>query len=414
METMAFWLPAAALVAVAAILTALGLLRGARLRTDGSDERELGIYKDQLREIERDLLRGLVSPEDAERLRTEIARRLLEADRRRIAEGGPAPKAARVVGLALVPVMIAGAFWVYLSEGALLYPDMPLAQRHAEAAQMRAERPTQSEMEAAWAADPRRAASPEPEPEIAALMDQLRTALEDRPTDLTGFRLLARNEANLGNHTAAARAQERVIALLGAQAGVGDHMLLAESLILAAGGLVSREAEMALENVLRLDPGNLLARYFTGLMFAQTGRPDLTFTLWRRVLEDSPPEAPWVPQIRATIEELSELAGSPFTLPPEAAMGARGPSPADIEAAMGLEAEDRDAMIGAMVEGLAARLASQGGTADDWARLISALGVLGQVDRARAILQEARMVFAANPEALIVLEAAGSGLGRTP
>ena len=409
MESLGFWLPAAALVAVAVAMTVLGLVRGARLRAE-DDARELGIYRDQLGEIERDLARGLVSADEAERLRTEIARRLLDADRRRQDAGKPAPYGARIAGLVMVWLMVAIAGWVYWSEGALLYPDQPLAQRHAEAAEMRANRPSQAEMEAAWAADPRRPAPAAPEPEFDALMEQLRSALVERPTDLTGFRLLARNEANLGNHAAAARAQQRVVELLGAAAGPVDHLILAENLILAAGGLISPEAERALEATLRLDPGNLMARYFSGLLFAQTGRPDLTFTLWRRVLEESPPDAPWVPQIRATIGELGELSGVPFTPPPLEAMGARGPSDEDIAAAAEMDPEARAAMIGAMVEGLSARLATQGGSAQEWAQLISALVVLDQGERARAILQEARMVFAAEPEALELVERAARGL----
>ena len=405
METLGFWLPAAGLVAVSVILTVLGLVRGARSSPQDAD-RELGIYRDQLDEIARDKARGLVSEDEAERLRTEIARRLLDADRRRQEAGKPAPRGARVASLVMVWVMVAIAGWVYWSEGALLYPDQPLAQRHAEAAEIRANRPAQAAMEAAWAADPRRPAQADPEPEFEALMEQLRSALAERPTDLTGFRLLARNEANLGNYAAAARAQERVIALLGAQAGPQDHLALAEYLILAAGGLISPEAERALEATLRLDPGNLMARYFSGLMFVQTGRPDLTFTLWRRVLEESPPDAPWVPQIRATIGGLGELAGVPFTPPPLEAMGASGPSQADISAAARLNPEERAAMIGAMVDGLSARLATQGGSAEEWARLISALMVLEQTERARAILQEARMVFAAEPAALELVESA--------
>ena len=40
---------------------------------------ETGFYEDQLREIERDLGRGLIAPVEAEAARTEAARRLLRA-----------------------------------------------------------------------------------------------------------------------------------------------------------------------------------------------------------------------------------------------------------------------------------------------------------------------------------------------
>jgi cytochrome c-type biogenesis protein CcmH len=64
-----------------------------------------------------------------------------------------------------------------------------------------------------------------------------------------------------------------------------------------------------------------------------------------------------------------------------------------MQAAEAMSADDRQAMIQGMVEGLATRLATEGGPPEDWARLIAALGVLGQTERARAILSEARTVF---------------------
>lgn len=408
-----FWLPAAAITLGVAGLVVLGLLRGARLRegAEPDDRRAVRIYADQLREIERDQARGLIPEEEAARLRTEVSRRVLEADRARREPAGQAPAAARIAGLALVPLSVALGAWIYWQTGAPLYPDQPLVQRHAEAAAARAARPGQADLEARWLASPERPRPADPDPEFAALMDQLRTALAGRPLDLRGFQLLARNEANLGNHAEAAAAGAQVIALLGAEATPTDHVFLAEQMILAAGGIVSPEAEAVLETVLRRDPANGPARYFTGLMFAQTGRPDLTFRLWRSLLEDSPPDAPWVAHIRATIEDLALIAGVRYSLPPPSAQGARGPSDADIAAAMGLSEGERTEMIGAMVEGLAMRLASQGGNAGDWARLISALGVLDQTERARAIWAEARLVFADQPDQLQLIDQAGRGLG---
>ncbi|MFN3953509.1 MAG: c-type cytochrome biogenesis protein CcmI [Pararhodobacter sp.] len=420
-----FWLPAALMAAVVAALAILGLLRGAALTCTaqdhaGSDAAEAGtgaarpramrIYADQLREIERDLARGLVDTAEAERLRNEIAHRLLDADRRRRPALTQAPPAMRALAVALVALSIVLAGVLYWREGAPLYPDLPLAERHAQAAQMRQERPSQAELETAWMADPQRATL-EADDEFIALIERLRAALQDRPDDLQGHVLLARNEANLGNHERAAVAQRRVLTLLGARAGPAEHVFLAEQMILAAGGVVSPEAEAVIETILRADPANGPARYYTGLMFAQTGRPDLTFRLWRSLLEDSRPEAPWVGHIRATIEDLAVLAGVRYTLPPLAAQGARGPSDSEIAAAMELDEAERAAMIGAMVEGLSARLGTQGGNAGEWARLIAALGVLGQTERARAIWAEARLVFADEPDQLRVIDDAARPLG---
>lgn len=409
-----FWLPAVAISLIVVILAVLALRRGAALqRADAGEKREMRIYADQLREIERDLGRGLVTEDEAGRLRAETARRLLDADKLAKTDLRQSPRAMRGLALAVVVAMPLGALAFYWYAGAPLMPDRPLALRFAEAQQVRAERPSQSDLEAAWEVSPNRPPLPQPDAQYLELMTQLRAALTERPGDLRGQRLLASNEANLGNFAASAAAWVQVIELQGAEAPVEDMIALAETMVQAAGGAVSPEAEVVLERVLQRDPTNGPARYYLGLSLGQTGRPDLTFRLWRGLLEDSGPEDPWVPIIRSEIEQLAEIAGVRYTLPPLATQGLRGPSAADMQAAAGMSDEDRQGMIGGMVEGLAARLANQGGTPEEWARLIGALGVLGQADRARAILGEARLVFAGNAEALTLIDAAAAQLGAT-
>ena len=73
--------------------------------------------------------------------------------------------------------------------------------------------------------------------------------------------------------------------------------------------------------------------------------------------------------------------------------------------------DERTEMIRGMVDGLSDRLATEGGPASDWARLIGALGVLGETERAAAIWNEARDVFAANPGDLALLAQAASQAG---
>jgi cytochrome c-type biogenesis protein CcmH len=51
-------------------------------------------------------------------------------------------------------------------------------------------------------------------------------------------------------------------------------------------------------------------------------------------------------------------------------------------------------MVQTMVQGLTDRLLSDGGTAADWAQLITAYGVMGQVDQANDIATKAKSIFA--------------------
>ena len=68
-------------------------------------------------------------------------------------------------------------------------------------------------------------------------------------------------------------------------------------------------------------------------------------------------------------------------------------------------------MINAMVAGLADRLANEGGTPQEWAQLISAYGVLGDLDKAQVIWDEAKTTFAETPDALAAVAEAARGAG---
>ena len=79
---MLFWLICGALVILVAgsILAPFWLGRG--VAEDDPAAYDLQVYRDQLREVDRDLQRGVIGADDAAQLRTEIGRKVLDADRR--------------------------------------------------------------------------------------------------------------------------------------------------------------------------------------------------------------------------------------------------------------------------------------------------------------------------------------------
>ena len=177
-------------------------------------------------------------------------------------------------------------------------------------------------------------------------------------------------------------------------------------MVFAAGGYVSPEAEVIISRLFTLAPENGAAQYYAGLTLAQNGRPDQAFPIWRRLLEQGPQNAPWIPIIRQEIGGIAAAAGVQYQPP-----GLRGPDTDTMAAADAMSEEDRQAMIEGMVEGLASRLADDGGTAEEWAQLITALGVLGDTDRAGAIVAEARTVFAESEASLALIEDAATRAG---
>ena len=398
-----FWIAAAGMALAVLAVLAAALRSGTReaLAEGGEDQR---VYRHQLDEIARDRQRGVIAAEEAERLRAEVARRLLEADRAGNGQAGNRqagkPQAGRGLALGVMVVAVAAAGVLYNRIGAPGYPDLPLSERLALAETSYNARPTQ---DAAEALTPPSVAPAAVDPTYLEMMDKLRAAVASRPTDVQGLTLLASNEAALGNFAAARKAQQRLVAALGDKATAPDHAALAEAMILAAGGVITKDAEAELVATLNLDPSHGPARYYSGLMFAQTGRPDRTFALWQPLLEQSAPDDPWVAPIRAQLQGVAAAAGVNFDLPE-----ANGPDAAEVAAAAAMSGEDHQAMITGMVEQLAARLEADGGPVADWAQLVTSLAVLGDLDRRAETLATAREKFAGDTAALAVLDQAAA------
>lgn len=406
---MLFWTITAALVALIGLFLGLALWRG-HANDKPAAAYDLQVYRDQLRDVERDLTRGVLGAEEAARLKVEISRRVLEADRavQGAQAAARAPRGATVTIAALCLAVFGGTFALYQRLGAAGYPDQPLAARIAMSDEAYATRPSQDEAE--QAAEAQRGPAPEPDARFGALMERLRKAVQDRPNDPEGLALLARNEVNIGNYRAGWEAQRRLIALKGDTASAADYAELGELMIVAAGGVVTPEAEAALGKALELDRGQQLARYYVGRMMAQNGRADRAFRIWAELLREGPESAPWIASIRANITQLAWLAGDTRYTPPVAA----GPSAADLAAAADMSPEDRQAMIRGMVDQLNQKLANEGGSAQDWARLISSLRMLEENDRADAVFAEAQTVFAGRDEDLSQIMAANEGTAPAP
>lgn len=407
---MTFWILITFMAMAVTGLLLLALLRGRAGQTPAAAY-DLQVYRDQLKGVDRDLARGVIAEGDAERIRTEISRRILAADTQMQAEsegsGQPRTLTAVVAGCVAL-VVIVGAFFMYRDLGAPGYGDLPLSLRMELAQDARENRPDQTRAEEQMPASPK----PEIDPGYARLIEQLRETVKKRPDDLQGQVLLAQHEANSGNYKAAYQAKARVIEIMGDQANAQDYAEQAEMMILAAGGYVSPQAEGVLETALDRDPAHGPSRYYYGLSLSQSGRPDIAFRIWEETLRESPADAPWVPAIRSQIVDLAFRAGVDFSLPDApGAPALAGPSAADIQAAGDMNADEVKDMARGMVERLSERLANEGGSPPEWARLIQTLGVLGETDRARAIYAEAQQVFGNDADAIALLREAAQAAG---
>jgi len=395
---MVFWIVCAAMTAAVAWLLATPLLRPKAPRDDNPD---IAIYRAQLAEIDRDLEREVLAADEAERARTEVARRLLAADKAQttpLGRGLP----ARATSLGVGVVLLGLTFGLYWQIGAPGYPDLPLSARLAASEEIRANRPAQAALEAAAPAPP----AVEVPDEYREAVQQLRQIAPTRPDDIEVWRMLTRHEVEMRDYAAAAAAQAQVIAIKGDTADVPDLQRLLDLQVVATGGWVSPEAEALLRDILDREEGNIAARYYLGLLYNQTDRPDLALRLWRDIIEDGDPQNFHVANARAQASDAAFRAGVEYALPET-----RGPSFAEMDAASELSPEDQQAMIGGMVAGLANRLATEGGTAQDWARLIRAYGVLGDQETASTVWGEAQQVFVGSMRGMEILTNAARDAG---
>ena len=413
---MTFWLFTIGLSSVIAGFFIL-VLRSGRAQQDGSAS-EVSFYKAQLADVERDAARGIIDPQDAQQMHAEIARRILRLDGLQSDAAHAAPlKQHTIPGLFLALALIGGSHLLYLHLGSAFYPNLPQAERIARATLLLENRPSLAEYASSFAPQTQARQISE---DYSSLVAELRSAIADNPSDLKGLRLLARVEAGLQNYSAASDIQSRVLSQLGAQATADDYLDYAELLILSVGGYVAPEAEIALRAALKQDPKNGGVLYYIGLMFNQNDRPDIAFKLWRDLLLKSPQNAPWIDPIRSQIQEVAFYAGvNNFTLPeqlPTTAVTPVAPALSDdtMASAAQLNPKERDNMVKGMVAKLSQRLQDTGGPAEDWARLISAYGVLGDDTAVQNTYQLAVTEFATDPAALALLQNALKSAGDAP
>ena len=414
---MAFWITTVLLALVVSGLFVIALLRRPNKSEEAADY-DMRVYRDQLTEIDRDLERGVLKQEDANRVRTEVSRRILAADAQRTVDTDFTRGAPRIVASVVALVLVGGSVALYKGIGPINglgapgYTDLALAERITFAESLRDSRPSQARAEASLTASPPVA---EFNADYLQLVQTLRDTVAERPDDIQGHALLVQNESNLGNFVAAYQSQGRIIELKREEVTVEDLTGYTDLLILAAGGYVSPEAEQAARVVLTRDPNNGIARYYIGLMLAQTGRPDMAFRIWDRLLQIGPESAPWIAPILEQIPEMAQHAGVNYQIPTignrRTSAANNGPTAANIEAAGEMTGAERIQMIEGMVSGLSDRLATSGGSAEEWAQLIGALGVLGRTDQAFAIYKNAETVFAGEPSSLDLITRAAQRVG---
>ncbi|WP_134497674.1 c-type cytochrome biogenesis protein CcmI [Microvirga pakistanensis] len=355
------------LMTAAAVMAVLWPLSRHRAITAEQLDPDTQFYREQIAEIERDRERGVLQASEAEAARTEAARRLLRATGMTANAftnlGEPAlrrRRAASTLALSAIPIIALALYGAYGSPHLLTHPPKEQAQAQGERL------------------------------DLLAAVSQIETHLAQNPQDGRGWEVVAPVYLRMGRVEDAVKAYEAAVRSLGPSADRLSNW--AEVMVLAKDGLVSSEAQKIFEQAVKLDKSSPKARYYLAVAAEQDGQMDKAKQAYSELLAESPEGAPWANVVR------QRLAG----------LGVEPPV-AEQDNAPQIGAGD----IARMVSGLAERLETQGGSPDEWARLIRSYAVLGQRDKAKATAERARQALAQDEAGLKTVDAMARELKLT-
>ena len=378
---MLFWIAVAILTALVAIVLILPLSRGVgrpSVLPDGDDRAKAqAVYRDQLGEVDRDLAGGLISASEADYARAEIGRRLLATAGEGQAEAPvPRPRSRRLAELLVIILLPGIGLPLYLMVGAPGLPAQPIEERLAN-----------------------------PGDNMELLLAKVERHLLQHPDDGKGWDLIAPIYARNQIFDRAADAYRNAIRINGPSAE--RNGAFAEVLIGANGGRVNDEAVAVLQQGLKAAPADARMAFYLALRLEQDGKRAEAFTAFKAIRDAAPKDANYLDLVNQHVA--SSDPAHPAPKPEAAAPG--NPGAADIAAAEGMNAGDRQQMIMGMVTALAARLENEPNNFEGWMRIVRSYAVLGMKDKAADALATALKTFPADTDKGRQLTELGAGLG---
>ncbi len=346
------WILFAIVTASAILAVARPLGRAAVPASGGASEIEA--YKLQLAELDRELELGEIGKEEALQTRTEISRRMLKASRQdtpAALSGEPIAFNTNIAFFALAAFIAIGTAGLYAIYGSPSLSDQPLEARLS--------------------------APPSQQP-IAIQIANVERRLRQDPNDVAGWTAIAPFYFASGQFDKAAQAFRKAIKL----GGQDEEKLLGlyEALAYGSEGSIPAEAKTVLKTALARNPQSLRGRIWLAIQTAQDGKKGEAEQIYREMLGENI-SGEWKSIIRRQLAGLAESES-------QGAESAEAPT------------GDQNAMIGDMVERLAARLKQNGADLNGWLMLIRSYTVLKQPAKAQDAIALARKQFASDSQAL--------------
>ena len=263
----------------------------------GAAEHDLEVYRDQLRELDRDLARGTIEAAEAEAARNEIRRRALAAETRGEAESsGTAQTLSRPTVLLLAAAVPALSLALYAVLGR---PE--LADRSVLTVQERPRGPSAEDVRAAERMTPE-----ERQEMIRGMVAGLAERLEENPADLAGWLRLGRALSVLGELDKSADAYGRAVALAPDNVRVLTLYTMAVLRLRNPDDPVDPQLLQLFERLHVLEPRHPLALYYLGRHAFDLGREAEGRNYWRKLLPLVADRPDFAARIRQRLEGKGE------------------------------------------------------------------------------------------------------------
>lgn len=320
---------------------------------DGTDATN-NHFRRQLDEIETDLGAGRLGQAESVAAKAELARELVRSQ----GESAPPKKPAGnvLLPLAAIAALAVGTYWML---GQPQLPAEPLA--------------TRTDL-------------PPPALDLDAAITTIEKRLAENPDDLRGWQVVGPAYMQLSRFADAAKAFRRVNEL--APPTADSETDLGEALMMQRDGVAEGEPLTLFRSAASRDPRHIRSRFYIASEETRAGDYEAAIADWNALLALAKGDEPWVVTAR------DGLAFAEQSLHPTAPV----------------QAPDA-AQIDAMVDGLEARLTSEGGSVEEWTQLVRSRMVQGRMDDAQKAYDAARKAY---PDALMRIEldvlAADNGL----
>ena len=306
------------------------------------------IYRSRILEIEKDLELGRLDKVSAEAAMAEEGRRLLKVSGSEPTSRQTSSHKLVLLGLALfLPLFSLSIYQSIGSPGSAVKSNLAVSEQEA--------------------------------PSLEELVKAAESRLKSNPDDIRGWRVIAPVYLRLGRFADAINAYENVLRIDGRK--VETVLALTDAHIAAANGRINEDAQALIREALKLEKNNATARFYSGVLAIQNGEPDKAVQIWQAMVDGANGDENWLPVVRERIAEITTDRVKP---------SAPALDEETLNAAAGLNAEERLAMISQMVENLSGKLEADPSDKAGWERLIRSYIVLERPSDAVAALERAR------------------------